>query len=49
MIVETIKSGECTCMFDDEAYAGKTDDEIKKTIQMFSAFIAECYRKRETA
>ncbi len=47
MIVETMKIGECTCRFDDSAYAGKTEEEVKKTIQYFSAFLAECMRKKE--
>jgi len=49
LIVETIKIGECTCRFDDSAYVGKTEDEVKKVIQNFSTFIAECMRKKKTA
>lgn len=49
MIVETVKHGECTCHFDDSAYVDCTEEEIEKTIQIFSAFIAECLRKKETA
>lgn len=47
VIVETVKHGECTCHFDDSAYVDRTEEEIEKTIQMFSAFLAECLRKKE--
>lgn len=47
MIVETVKHGECTCHFDDSAYVNRTEEEIEKTIQIFSAFLAECLRKKE--
>lgn len=49
MIVETIKIGECICRFDDSAYAEKTEEEIKRIIQNFSAFLAECMQKKKTA
>lgn len=45
MIVEEKKFGDCVCRFDDSAYKDKTEEEIKKTIAVFSTFIAECMQK----
>ncbi len=41
MIVETMKLGECICKIDDEAYAEKSEEEIKRIIDSFSHFILE--------
>ncbi|MCI8712482.1 MAG: hypothetical protein HFH23_09420 [Ruminococcus sp.] len=49
MIVEEKKFGECVCRFDDSAYKDKTEEDVKKTIAAFSAFIAGCMRKEEEA
>ncbi len=46
MIVKTVKHEGCTCHFDDSAYVDRTEEEIEKTIQIFSAFMAECLRKK---
>lgn len=49
MIVETIQKSGAICHFDDEAYADKSPEEVKKIIQTFSAFILECLQKKRTA
>lgn len=49
LIVETHKHGACTCHFDDSAYKDKTQEEVDRIVENFSAFIMKCAQKQKTA
>ena len=49
MIVEEKKIGECKVNYDDDAYKGKTEEEIQQIVDAFSIFIIGCMQKRKTA
>lgn len=45
MIVETIKKGECTIVIHDDAYIGRSPEEIQRTIQNASSIVCASARK----
>ena len=45
MIVEKIEHNGCTSYIDDSAYAGKTEEEVKRIIQNFSNLIVRCMKE----
>lgn len=45
MIVETIKKGECTIVIHDDAYIGRSPEEIQRTIQNASSIVYASGRK----
>lgn len=45
MIVETIKKGECTIVIHDDAYIGRSPEEIQRTIQNASSIVYASSRK----
>ena len=49
LIVETHKHGACTCHYDDGAYKDKTEEEVQRIIENFSAFVFRCLQKKKTA
>ena len=45
MVVETIKKGECTIVIHDDAYIGRSPEEIQRRIQNASSIVYASSRK----
>ena len=46
MIVEEKQIGNCRVRYDDDAYRGKTEEEIQQMIDTFSVFVISCMQQK---
>ena len=46
MIVEEKQIGNCKVRYDDDAYRGKTEEEIQQMIDTFSVFMISCMQQK---
>ena len=49
MIVEEKKIGECKVNYDDDAYKGKSEEEIQQIIDVLSTCIVCCIQQKKIA